>query len=116
MLFAFISIETGETLRSHSTVAGKTSKTWSNSSLVVRQPSENLIELWANSYGFPNAKITCDGSSDSDVHAEPVEKEIPFASKYNTSASPSISRIETFTLFGRRFVGWPLSTVLGMRF
>ena len=46
------------------------------------------------------ASKTCEGSSEPDVHAEPLEPQTPFWSSKMSIDSPSINLKHTFTLFG----------------
>ena len=60
---------------------GSFSITISISASVVFLPSEKRTVPCANRGGRPSAARTCDGSIDPDVHAEPVETQIPSISK-----------------------------------
>ena len=54
-------------------------------------PIEILKEPCAISCGNPIASNTCDGSSEPEVHALPLDAQIPFKSKFNNKLSPSIN-------------------------
>ena len=60
--------------------------------------------------------ITCDGSKEVEVQAEPVEAIIPYSSKYNSIASPSTSIKVILMLLGKRFSpkGGPFKRTLGI--
>ena len=59
------------------------------------------------------ASRTWDGSKDPEVHAEPLEPQIPAMSNLISKDSPSINWNAKFTLFGRRLVQEPLTLVNG---
>ncbi len=48
------------------------------------------------------ASRTCDGSREPDVHADPLDPQIPFISSMIRSDSPSMNWKLKFALFGRR--------------
>ena len=62
-------------------------------------------------YNLTNETKGGEGSNDPDVHAEPLEAQIPFISNIIRSDSPSINSIDTFTLPGSRLSLLPLSLV-----
>src|SRR3989344_662111 len=97
-----------------STMPGKMFSTYSSSSLVVCLPRVNRILPCAISAVCPNAKSTCDGCRSYAEQAEPVDASTRCLSSMSSIDSPSIYGIDTWTLFGRRSVGWPLSIAFGI--
>ncbi len=63
------------------------------------------------------ASRTCDGSNDPDVHADPLDPQIPFMSSLIRSDSPSTMNWKLkFALFGRRSVLCPFRRQYGISF
>ena len=60
------------------------------------------------------ARSTWDGSNDPEVHAEPLDAQIPLPSSRIRSDSPSTNRKLTFTLFGSLSVLCPFSRQYGI--
>ena len=58
-----------------------------------------------------SARSTCDGDTDAEVHADPVESATPV--RLASRASASTPRIAMLKLFDRRCVGWPFSDDIG---
>ena len=79
--------------------------------MVFSSLRERRREPWAISWGRPMASSTWLGSSEPLVQAEPEEPAMPFASSSISRDSPSMKRKHTFTLPGRRVVGWPFRRV-----
>ena len=57
----------------------------------------------ASSSFLPSARITGEGSSEPDEHAEPVETAMPCRSRFINNPSPSIKRKEIFEIPVTRF-------------
>ena len=89
--------------RNLSTTSGITSRKRSTSSSVEDRPRVTRSEPCAISAGIPIPSKTCDGSSDDDVHADPLEQEKPSASRSKRMDSPSMNSKETLTLLGETF-------------
>ena len=70
----------------------------------------------AISCGRPIASNTWDGSSDPDVHADPLDAQIPFISSLIRSDSPSTNWKLKLALFGRRSVLCPFRRQYGISF
>lgn len=68
-------------------------------------PKVILNDPCAISCDNPIARRTCDGSNDPDVHADPLEPQIPFASKFSNKDSPSINSKEILAFPGNLFSG-----------
>ena len=76
--------------RARGTCSTRASRTRSSSaSEIVPRPSENLRDPCASAGDSPIAVSTCEGVSDPDAHAAPVETRIPARSSAISSASPS---------------------------
>ena len=84
------------------------------SASVVLFPNVMRIVPWTAAWGRPVARSTCEGERDLESQAEPVETHIPASSRWSRSASPSMSSINMFALFGSLFSGCPLRYVRGM--
>src|ERR1700685_4717547 len=78
----------GERARSRSTEARSTRLALSMSSPVVGRPTLNRSVDRASSAESPIAVSTCEGSTDPDEHAAPVEHATPCRSSAISSASP----------------------------
>src|SRR5947209_19054600 len=91
--------------RSFSTIPGRVDNTVSISSSVFALPSVRRRLPCASSTGMPIAISTCDGSTEPDVHAEPVEAAIPSRSRLSRIDSPSTPSKQKLALFGNRLVG-----------
>ena len=76
---------------------------------MLSSPKVILNELYATSCGSPIATNTCDGLFEPVVHAEPLEAHIPYWSKFNNNASPSIFWNEKFVFPGNLFVLSPFN-------
>ena len=81
---------------------------------MLSSPNVTLSEPCAISCGKPIAKSTCDGSSEPDVHAEPLEAHIPLASKYKSNDSPSINLNDILAFPGNLFVLCPFILISGI--
>jgi len=97
----------GDMLRNLSIIDGISRTTAATSSSVVYRLRLNRVELCAIVYGTPMARMTCEGSSDPVVHAEPDDAAMPFSSSISRMASPSMNSKLMLVVLGRRSVGWP---------
>src|SRR3990172_2053084 len=92
----------GESERSRDTIPGSMSSTYSISSRVLSLPTASRGLPRASSSGTPIAVSTCDGSSDPDVQAEPLEAAMPARSSAMRIASPSMNSKQHEKLFDTR--------------
>ena len=69
----------------------------------------------ANSGVRPIAVKTCDGSSETEEQALPLEADIPARSSPSRMGSPSTSSKEKLALFDNLEVGWPFKCDFGIR-
>ena len=88
-------------------MAAKISAAWTISASVVVRPREKRTPLEARVSARPIAFRTWEGSSEPEEQAEPLEAATPLRSRFISRVVPSAPGTETFTLLGRRRVGWP---------
>src|SRR3989339_1717546 len=93
---------------------GNFSSTKSTSASVLYTLRLKRIEPCAAVKGTPMARITCEGSSDPEVQADPEEAQIPKRSRWSKIASPSTYSKLILVVLGKRRVLCPLSRELGM--
>src|SRR5438552_3079519 len=105
----------GMACRSFLTSGSMHSITYSMSSAVVEQPSEQRTAPIAQSSGTPIATSTCDSSTLPDVHADPADTPMPLRSSPSTMDSDSTCRKRRLAVPGSRSVGWPESRTSGTR-
>src|SRR5205085_10265579 len=94
--------------RSFSIMPGRAFSTVSTSVLVFALPSVRRRLPCASSTGMPIAISTCDGSTEPEVHAEPVDAAIPSKSRLSRIDSPSTPSKQKLALLGSRLVGCPV--------
>src|SRR5260370_9355204 len=91
--------------RKFSIIPGNADNIVSTSSSVLSLPSVRRRLPCANSTGRCIASSTCDGSTEPEVHAEPVEAAIPSRSRLSRIDSPSTPSKTKLALLGKRSVG-----------
>src|SRR6185436_14975887 len=96
----FVVLFAGASLRKFSIAVGNTSSTRSTSASLLNLPKLKRIAPRASSSLRPSARITGDGSSEPDEHAEPVETATPCMSRLISKPSPSIRAKERLEIFG----------------
>ena len=64
----------------------------------------------------PIAINTCDGSKEPDVHAEPAEAHIPYASRFNSNCPASIPSNDILAFPGNLFTLSQFNLIFGMFF
>ncbi len=84
---------------------------------IVRPETESCARVRQNDID-PIAPMTCEGSKEPEVQAEPEDAAIPFISKKSSRDSPSMKLKLTFKVFGslRSASGWPFSLTSGTEF
>src|SRR5579885_3917668 len=100
--------------RNFSTMPGNAAISISISCSVFSLPKVRRRLPCDHSGGSPIATRTCEGSTEPEVQAEPVEAAKPNRSRLSRIDSPSTPSKQKLALLGRRCVGWPVSLLPGI--
>ncbi len=98
------------------TISSKLSSKKSTSHFLLNSPIETRIALDASSFSRPIAVNTWEGPLLPELHAEPVETDIPFLSNYKRISKPSTPSKEILAFPGNLFSISPFIFIFGILF
>src|SRR5215470_6150063 len=104
----------GERARACCTMPGRISRTYSISASVVPRPRLQRKAPCRYGPGTPMARNTCEGSSEPELQAEPVDSATPCRSRLIIRASPSTPAKATLVVLGRRGTSAPWMRTSGI--